>query len=78
MFHVEGNHLAQAEAQHRVSFGGFTGQRIEVQYKDADNGVRNHKCDGLRARRYLIERTAQVRGDRLLVTHIGFADAGHQ
>ena len=33
MLHVEGNHLAQPEAQHRQRFGRLCGQGIEVQHE---------------------------------------------
>ena len=39
VLHIEGNHLAQAEAQHGNGFGSLGGQGIEVQHEDADHGV---------------------------------------
>ena len=78
MLHVKGNHLAQAEAEHRDGFSGLGGQGIEVEHEDADQRVGKDERDGAGARRDLAEGGANGSGDRLRRAQIGLADAGNE
>jgi 50S ribosomal subunit-associated GTPase HflX len=76
VLHVEGNHLAQAEAQHGVGFSGLGGQGIEVQHKDAHHRIRQHQGDGARARRNLAKGRANRGCNSFRGAQIRLADAG--
>ena len=78
MLHIEGDHLAQPEAQYRKDVGFARGQGIEVQYKDADGGVRQHQRDGARVRSHLAESRTKGRCDGVDVANVGLTDAWNQ
>jgi hypothetical protein len=76
MLHVKWNHLAQAEAQHRVSFSRFAGHGIEVQNEDADHRIRQDQGDGVGARRDLAEGSANRVCNGPRRSEVRLADAG--
>ena len=78
VFHIEGNHLAQPEAQYRDRLAGACGQGIEVEHEDAHGSVGNDDGDGAGARRDAGQRIANGERNRLGRAHVQLADAGHQ
>jgi len=78
VLHVEGNHLAHAETQHRDGFRGLLRQGIEIKHEDADRGVRQDHRDGALAGLQLAQRLAYGLDDRILRVDVGFRHAGHQ
>jgi hypothetical protein len=78
VFHVKGNHFAQAEAEDGEGFSGFGGQGIEVEDEDADDGVREDDGDGAGARGNLPESGADGGGNGFWIAQVRFTDAGEE